>query len=85
MGAPKDQTHVFLEHQWIPVDWWKENHRNISSCSKMILVPRNIFSNSIFKGKIKLYNVNTNSKISMPEFQVAQKLKDMSDSHQIKI
>ena len=75
MGAPKIKTNVFLEHQWIPVDGWKEDHRDISSCSKTILVPKNIFSHSIFKGKIKLYNVNTNSKISMPEFPSGAKVK----------
>ena len=40
MSTPKIQTKFLLQHQWLPLDEWTEDHREMSNCSKMILVPK---------------------------------------------
>ena len=38
MGPPKTQTVFFLQHQWMPLDGWKEHHGEMK-WSEVILVP----------------------------------------------
>ena len=77
MGAPKIQTTLFLGNQLMPGNGWKEDHREMNNCSKVILVPNKqveelywchnyFFFN--WKGKIKC-SVNGDIKMSMPRFQ----------------
>ena len=41
MGAPKISATFFLKHQWMPLDGWKNDYREMGDCSKGILLPNN--------------------------------------------